>query len=82
MADYKLTNGKMSIGAYRFPDRKRPALCIQKGNKITIFGYFQSTYGAECFMKELGQFIGAEFKDAENQSLFDAVSNIDWGAKE
>lgn len=53
------------IGAYMFPDRKRPALCVEKGNTITVFGYFQNKARAELFMHELAQAVGAieETKD-------------------
>ena len=36
------TNGKVSIGSYRFHDRKRPALCVAEGNSIVVCGYFTS----------------------------------------
>lgn len=36
-----LTDGKTKIGAQLFPDRKRPAICVQKGNKIKIYGIFK-----------------------------------------
>lgn len=25
-------DGSVKIGAYRFPDRKKPCLCVEKGN--------------------------------------------------
>ena len=52
------TNGS-KIGAYKFSDRKRPALCVEKGNTITIYGYFNNTETAEKFMHELAQAVGA-----------------------
>ena len=33
----KLTNGTISIGAYMFPDRKKPFLCYEEGNQITVY---------------------------------------------
>lgn len=45
-----LTDGKTKIGAQLFPDRKRPAICVQKGNKIKIYGYFQNVEAAQEFI--------------------------------
>ena len=47
------------IGAYKFPDRRRPALCVEKGNTITVYGYFRDTETAQKFMHELAQAVGA-----------------------
>lgn len=54
-----LTNGKISIGAYKFPDRKRPSLCIEKGNQILVYGSFHNEEQASEFMGELGKLCGA-----------------------
>lgn len=51
------------IGVWRFPDRKRPCLCIEKGNEVTIYGTFTSENAARLFMKELGEFLDAEFTE-------------------
>ena len=53
--------GDTKIGAYKFADRKKVCLCIEKGNEITIYGTFNSEYCANNFMDELGKFIGAKF---------------------
>ena len=56
------------IGAYNFPDRKRPCLCIQKGNQAAVYGYFSDDDAADEFMQELVQLvraIPAEKEDAE-----------------
>ena len=37
-----LTNGKINIGAYLFPDRKKPSLCIEQGAEIVAYGHFNS----------------------------------------
>lgn len=50
-----LTDGKTSIGAQLFHDRKKPAICVQKGNKLKIYGYFQNVETALEFMHEIGQ---------------------------
>ena len=47
------------IGAYKFSDRTRPALCVEKGNTSIVYGYFQPTEAAEKFMHELAQAVGA-----------------------
>ena len=57
-----LTNGKVSIGAYMFPDRKRPSLCIEKGNEISVYGTFHNKEEANEFMNELGKLCGACFE--------------------
>ena len=54
-----LTNGEISIGAYQFSDRKRPSLCIQKGNKVDVYGSFHNKEQANEFMNELGKLCGA-----------------------
>lgn len=54
-----LTNGKISIGAYKFSDRKKPALCIEKGNEIFVYGTFHNDEQASEFMNELGKLCGA-----------------------
>lgn len=34
-----LTDGKTKIGAQLFPDRKRPAICVQKGKELKGYEY-------------------------------------------
>ena len=60
MADKKLTNGKVSVGAYMFPDRKKPCLCYEEGHKITVYGHFNTVDGANEFMDKLGRMVGAK----------------------
>lgn len=55
-----LTDGKTSIGAQLFSNRKKPAICVQKGNKIKIYGYFQSVEAAQEFMHELAILVKAK----------------------
>ena len=57
----KLTDGKISIGAYMFPDRKKPCLCIEEGNKIVVYGHFNTVEGADEFVNKLGEMVGAVF---------------------
>ena len=58
-----LTNGKIKIGAYKIPDRKKPCLCIEEGNEIVIYGHFNTFEGSEEFMKKLGELVGAKIED-------------------
>ena len=57
-----LTDGKVSIGAFMFPDRKRPMLCIEKGNQCVCYGHFNSIDGAKEFMNELGKLVCGEME--------------------
>lgn len=53
-----LTDGKTKIGAYRFADRKKIALCIEEENSIAVYGYFNTFEGADEFMDRLGKLVG------------------------
>ena len=59
-----LTDGKTSIGAYMFPDRKRPCLCISEGNQAVVYGYFHNIESADYFMDKLGKLVRAEMEGA------------------
>lgn len=59
--------GDVSIGAFKFPDAKKPRLCIQTGNKIVQYGIFNNDKSAELFMDELGKFVGAIIEKEENK---------------
>ena len=50
-----ITNGKIKIGAYLFPDRKKPSLCIKQGAEIVVYGYFNSIEQAGEFMDKLAE---------------------------
>lgn len=54
-----LQKGEEKIGAFLFPDRKKPSLCYQKGGRIIVYGTFNSIESAEIFMDELADFVGA-----------------------
>ena len=59
-------DGTKFIGAYKFPDRKKPCLCIQEGSSIVVYGTFNTDEGATEFMNNLGEFVGAKVeKDTE-----------------
>ena len=55
-----LTNRKIKIGAYNFPNRKKPCLCIEEGNRIVVYGYFNSSECAEEFMKKFSELVGVK----------------------
>lgn len=42
-------DGNVKIGAYRFPDRKKPCLCVEKGNICTVYGHFIDFDGEEGY---------------------------------
>ena len=54
-----ITNEKISIGAYLFPDRKKPSLCIEQGSEIVVYGHFNSIEQANEFMDKLAELCGA-----------------------
>lgn len=58
-----LTDGKTSIGAFMFPDRKLPLLCISEGNQCVVYGRFNSIENAKEFMCKLGELVKAEMRD-------------------
>ena len=58
-----LTNGKINIGAYLFPDRKKPSLCIEQGAEIVVYGHFNSIEQANEFMDKLAELCGVVRED-------------------
>lgn len=61
-----LTDGKISIGAFMLPDRKRPAICVQENGTIKVYGYFTTKEGATEFVNRLGEFVGAVMEDKKD----------------
>lgn len=53
-----LTNGTINVGAYQFPDRKRPSLCVEEGSSIVVVGSFHNTEQADWFMDKIAEIIG------------------------
>lgn len=51
------------ISAERFPDKKRPAICITKGNEVQVYGYFHNNECAGKFMRALCQLIAEVIKN-------------------
>lgn len=58
-----LTNGRISVGAYKIPDRKKIAICVKEGSKLIVCGYFTKDENAEYFMRKLGECVGAKQED-------------------
>ena len=48
----------ISICAWKFPDREKPALCIVEGNTVQVYGYFNSDDCAILFMRTLEELLG------------------------
>lgn len=63
-----LTRGDVSIGAGTYPDRKRPAIIVQRGNFATVYGYFKDAICAALFMDELAELVGAKEEDVNEKS--------------
>lgn len=49
-------NKDVSICAWKFPDREKPALCIVEGNTVQVYGYFNSDDCAIFLCKHLKNF--------------------------
>ena len=54
------------IGVYQFKDRKKPRLCVVKGNAIVSYAVFNSTEAADEFMKELVELLNVKRKADDN----------------
>ena len=52
-------DGSVKIGAYLFSDRKKPCLCVEKGNTCKVYGSFIDIDRANEFMNELAALVGA-----------------------
>lgn len=58
-------NSDVSIGAFQFPGRKKPCLCVQKGNQCVVYGSFIDSDRADEFMDELALFLGIKERKDE-----------------
>ena len=58
MSKVLTVDGSVKIGAYFFADRKKPSLCVEKGNTCTVYGSFIDLDRANEFMNELAAFVG------------------------
>lgn len=61
-------DGSVKIGVYRFPDRKKPCLCVEKGNVCTVYGFFSDLEKANEFMNELAALVGAIIDENERRN--------------
>ena len=59
MSRVSTVDGSVKIGVYRFHDRKKPCLCVEKGNICTVYGFFSDLERANEFMNELAALVGA-----------------------
>ena len=50
--------GDKEIGAFWFPDRKKPSVGVCDGNQVTVCGSFHDDADATYFMNELGRMFG------------------------
>ena len=55
-----LKKGNTEIGAFEFPDRRKPMLGIRIGTDVICYGSFRSKESADDFMEALAEFVGAE----------------------
>lgn len=62
-----LIKGDVEIGAFEFPDRRRPMLGIKIGNEVIAYGSFRSKESADDFMDALAEFVGAEHEEPEKE---------------
>lgn len=53
-------NKDVSMCAWKFPDREKPALCIVEGNTVQVYGYFNSDDCAILFMQKLAELLGVK----------------------
>ena len=58
----KFKKSNTVISAERFPDKKRPALCITKGAEMRVYGYFQDKECADEFISTLYQLVVGAIK--------------------
>jgi hypothetical protein len=70
-------DGSVKIGAYRFPDRKKPCLCVEKGNVCTVYGSFIDTDRANEFMNELAALVKKEIAEYDPYWKPCIILNVD-----
>ena len=63
-----LSKGDVRIGAIEYPDRKRPAIIVQKGSSAGVYGYFRNIDQARAFMGELAQLVGAVREESDENT--------------
>lgn len=53
------------IAAMKFPDKKRPALCIIEKCECIVYGYFRNDNESELFIDKLAELVGAKLVGAK-----------------
>lgn len=48
------------IGSEQYPNRKRPALIVKRGNSAFVIGYFKNDACVDYFQKALFEFFNKE----------------------
>ena len=56
------TEKELFIGSEQYPDRKRPALIVQRGSCAVVIGYFKNDASVDYFQKALFEFFNKEEK--------------------
>lgn len=52
-----ISRNGITIGAVRYPDRKKQCLVIRKGNQDHIIGHFINDYAVDAFSKALDELL-------------------------
>lgn len=65
MSKVLTNNSDTRIGAFQFSDRKKPCLCVEKGNQYIVYGHFIDSDKADEFMDELTLFLGIKERKDE-----------------
>ena len=55
----------ISIGAQKFPDRRKPSIIIRKGAMCNEYGFFKNEVVADLFVEELGKLIGVKTEEEQ-----------------
>lgn len=51
------------VGVMHYPDRKRPALVVQRGNCAVVIGYLKDDVCVECFKTALADVLNQPPKE-------------------
>ena len=52
------------VGSEQYPDRKRPALIVQRGSQAVVIGYFKSAECVDVFKEALHDVLNKPKEDA------------------
>ena len=70
-------NKDVSVGAARFPDRRKPSIIIRKGAIWNEYGFFKNEVVADLFVEELGKLIWAKTVEEKGGEEWNTI-NILW----